>query len=266
MRQDSSEPTHWRRDLRSKILDGLLPALVLYLLLMLILFGLKPIQAFFGGPGLLVYVIGLLGVAMFSLQRSLMTSMSESARAWYGMAAIQNGGLALNKTREWLGLQWPDFFAAALSCPTGAGGVSVIPYLAGERGGVAQPATRGAWLGLSDSTTPAHLARAAIEGMLFTVRQGVELLAGPQQQVRVSGGGVREPFVAQLLADVLRATISVVPERSASALGAAMLAATGVGQTIAVAPGQPSVFEPRQDAHVESAYQRWVERLPAGDI
>lgn len=191
---------------------------------------------------------------------------ADAGSAWYGMAAIQNGGLALNKTREWLGLQWPDFFAAALSCPTGAGGVSVIPYLAGERGGVAQPATRGAWLGLSDSTTPAHLARAAIEGMLFTVRQGVELLAGPQQQVRVSGGGVREPFVGQLLADVLGATVSVVPDRSASALGAAMLAATGVGQTIAVASGQPVVFQPRQAADVESAYRCWVERLPAGDM
>jgi hypothetical protein len=75
-----------RRDLRSKILDGLLPAVVLYLLLMLILFGLGPIRALFGGPGLLVYVLGLLGVAMFSLQRSLALGLSETTRAWYGMA------------------------------------------------------------------------------------------------------------------------------------------------------------------------------------
>ena len=191
---------------------------------------------------------------------------ADAASAWYGMAAIQNGGLALNRAREWLGLQWSDFFAAAASSQTGAGGVSVIPYLAGERGGVAQPSSRGAWLGMSDATTPADLARAAIEGMLFTVRQGVELLAGAQQAVRVSGGGVREPFVAQMLADVLDATISVVPDRSASALGAAMLAATGVGQTIAVASGQPLVFEPRENGELEHAYRRWVARRPAGDM
>jgi hypothetical protein len=77
----------WRRDLRSKIFDGLLPALVLYLLLMLILFGLGPIRSFFGGPGLMVYDLGLLGVSMFSLQRSLANGLSETTRAWYGMAA-----------------------------------------------------------------------------------------------------------------------------------------------------------------------------------
>jgi hypothetical protein len=74
-------------DLRSKLLDGLLPALVLYLLLMLILFGLGPIAGHFGGPGLLVYILGLLAIAMFSLQRALSAGLSETTRAWYGMAA-----------------------------------------------------------------------------------------------------------------------------------------------------------------------------------
>ncbi len=77
----------WRRDLTSKLLDGLLPALVLYLLFMLVALGLKPIRAIFGGPGLLIYALGLLGVAMFSLQRALVPRFSETTRAWYGMAA-----------------------------------------------------------------------------------------------------------------------------------------------------------------------------------
>jgi hypothetical protein len=76
-----------RRDLYSKILDGLLPAVVLYLLLMLVLFSLAPIRVMFGGPGLLVYVLGLLAVAMYSLQRALSLGLSESTRAWYGIAA-----------------------------------------------------------------------------------------------------------------------------------------------------------------------------------
>lgn len=80
-------PSRWQRDLPSKILDGFLPALVLYLLLMLILLGLGPIQTFFGGPGLMVYVLSLLGVAMYSMQRSLALRLSETTRAWYGMAA-----------------------------------------------------------------------------------------------------------------------------------------------------------------------------------
>ena len=43
----------------------------------------------FGRSGLLVYILGLMGIAMFSLQRSLVSRYSETARAWYGMA----GGL-----------------------------------------------------------------------------------------------------------------------------------------------------------------------------
>jgi len=77
----------WRKDFNSKLLDGLLPALVLYLLFMLVVLGLKPIRAEFGGPGLLIYALGLLGVAMFSLQRALVQRFSEATRAWYGLAA-----------------------------------------------------------------------------------------------------------------------------------------------------------------------------------
>lgn len=77
----------WRRDLRSKFLDGLLPALVLYLLIMQIVLPLEPILRTFGEPGLLVYTLGLLAVGMFSLQHALEPRLAESARAWYGMAA-----------------------------------------------------------------------------------------------------------------------------------------------------------------------------------
>lgn len=78
-----------RRDLTSKFVDGLVPALILYLLNMLILMITSPLERFFGGTGLMIFVIGLVAVAMFSLQRSLWSRSSEVARAWYGMA----GGL-----------------------------------------------------------------------------------------------------------------------------------------------------------------------------
>lgn len=189
---------------------------------------------------------------------------ADAQASWYAMAAIQNAGLALNKARQWLGLDWPDFFATAASATEGADGVSILPFLAGERGGVAGPDSHGAWIGLTDATTSAHLARAAVEGMLFTVRRGLELLSEVPTAVRVSGGGVREPFVAQLLSDVLAAEVSVVPERSASALGAAMLAAAGVGWTLPGPAIEPRVYEPRQSSALEDAYRRWLSRLGAG--
>lgn len=77
------------RDLTSKFIDGLVPALILYLLNVLILMTAGPLERFFGGTGLLVFVISLVAVAMFSLQRALWSRSSEVVRAWYGMA----GGL-----------------------------------------------------------------------------------------------------------------------------------------------------------------------------
>lgn len=178
---------------------------------------------------------------------------ADADRAWYGMVALQNGGLALDRARQWLGLSWDELFAAGSS-----NGVTVLPFLSGERGAVAGPDARGAWLGMSDTTTRADLARAAVEGMVFAVAEGVAVLAGSVEQVRLTGGGARNPAVPQLLADALQARVNVVPERSASALGAAMLAATGVGVELPPPTDDPVVFDPGAPL---PAYEVWRERL-----
>lgn len=181
---------------------------------------------------------------------------ADADSAWYGMVALQNGGLALNRFREWLGFSWDEFFAAAAG---ESGGVSIMPFLSGERGAVAGPDSRGAWLGLSDTTSRENLARAAVEGMVFAVAQGVRVLAGEPQRIRMTGGGARNPMVPQMLADAVQARIEVVPKRSASALGAAMLAAAGVGVELPPPTDEPVVFEPGSPL---PAYDVWRERLP----
>jgi xylulokinase len=148
---------------------------------------------------------------------------------WYAMAALQNGGSAWAWVRGVLGLSWPEFFAAAESAPAGAGGVEFSPFLAGERGGVAGPDDRGSWTGLGEATTRAELARAAVQGVVRAVGAAVELLGSPEGPVVLTGGGGRPPLVRQLLADVLRRPVTWLPLRSASAIGAAVLAARGTG-------------------------------------
>jgi xylulokinase len=161
-------------------------------------------------------------------------------------------------------MQWTEVFDAAAAVPAGAGGVSILPFLSGERGGVAGPASRGVWLGLADTTTREDLARAAVEAMVFTVRRGVEVLAGRPSEVRVTGGGARSPVVAQMLADVLQAQVQVVPERSASALGAAMLAAAAVGSALPAVISDVRAYEPAAD--LSGPYERWLHRLPTADL
>jgi xylulokinase len=138
-----------------------------------------------------------------------------------------------------LGLSWPEFFAAAESGT--AGEVRFAPFLTGERGGVAGPDDRGSWSGLGAGTTRADLARAAVEGVVNAVGAAAELLRPVAGPVVLTGGGGRVPLVRRLLADVLGRPVRWLPLRSASAIGAAVLAGRGIG--VDVVPR----MEPRPD-------------------
>jgi xylulokinase len=190
---------------------------------------------------------------------------ADPVGGWYAMAAIRNAGLALDRVRQLLDLSWEALFGLAEAAAPGAGGVSFLPFLSGERGGVAGPSSHGAWLGLDERTTRAELARAALEGMVFCVRRGVDLVGARPQQVRLSGGGARSAAVRQALADLLGAELELVPARSASAIGAAMLAAQGAGSPLPVTSRATSVVSPEAAPELQAAYEQWVERLPSAD-
>jgi xylulokinase len=176
---------------------------------------------------------------------------------WYAMAALQNGGSAWDWARGVLGMSWGELFAAAEAAPPGAGGAEFRPFLTGERGGVAAPDERGSWRGLGPGTTRADLARAAVEGVVFAVGAACELLDPPDGAVVLTGGGGRPPVVRQLLADVLGRPVRWLPLRSASAIGAAMLAARGTGVDLAPRPEPGPATEPRDVPELRAAAERW---------
>jgi xylulokinase len=175
---------------------------------------------------------------------------------WYAMAALQNGGLAWSWVGQVLGSGGAELFDAAAGVPAGAGGVVFRPFLTGERGGVAGPADRGSWTGLSAGTTRADLARAAVEGVVFAVGAAAELLGG-EGPVVLTGGGGRSPMVSQLLADVLGVPVRYLPIRSASAVGAALLAARGTGLEVAPRREPGRLVEPRPSPELRAAARRW---------
>ncbi|TFV66385.1 UNVERIFIED_ORG: carbohydrate kinase [Bacillus sp. AZ43] len=163
---------------------------------------------------------------------------ADAAGGWYAMAALQNAGSAWEWARGVLGLSWTEFFDAAASSPSGAGGATFAPFLTGERGGVAGPDDRGGWTGLHPGTTRADLARAAVEGVARAVAGSTALLDAPEGPVVVTGGGARPAVVRQALADALGRPVRHLRLRSASAIGAAVLAGRGTGLDV----------EPRRDA------------------
>jgi xylulokinase len=189
---------------------------------------------------------------------------ADAESGWYAMAAVQNAGFALDWVRRLLGLDWPELFAMAARVPAGAGGVSFLPFLTGERGGVAPADSRAAWLGMAAGMSREELVRAAVEGMVFTVCRAVDLLDAGDRPVRLTGGGGRSDLVAQLLADALGVPVRRVTVPGASATGAAILAARGVGVTIPPAAEYGPRRDPRPAGALRTAYRRWLDRLVAG--
>jgi xylulokinase len=191
---------------------------------------------------------------------------ADASGGWYEMLAIQNGGFALTWAQRALGVGWEESVALAREAQPGASGAVFVPFLTGERGGVAPAGASAGWSSLTTSTGRAELLRATFEGYAFTVRRGIEMLGEHAGPVLLSGGGGRDPWVRQLLADVLDRPVSYVAMRSASAVGAAVLAARGVGQQLPVTPPVVHVepADPARREALRAAYDRWLARLDRG--
>ncbi len=193
---------------------------------------------------------------------------------YYSMAAVQNAGLALEWVRRVLGASWDEVYEEAFAVPPGANGVSFLPYLNGERTPHFDPAARGAWTGLGLGHGRGHLLRAALEGVTFALREGLEALeaAGTEiPELRLGGGGTAKEPWRQLLADVLERPLRLLPEgvaSTASARGATLLAGVACGaygsveQTLILAPEPERSVEPEQGADYEAAYRRYRELYP----
>jgi xylulokinase len=123
---------------------------------------------------------------------------------------------------------------AAKSKP-GANGLFVLPHWLGSGTGYnppLNPDSRGTILGMTIANTKADIYRAIFEAVCYEVRvilESFENAGIPITELKVSGGGAKSPFWLQLKADITNKLIKVPGTTEASLLGAAMLAATGIG-------------------------------------
>ena len=186
---------------------------------------------------------------------------------WFAGGAINNGGLALQWVRQQLygelaaDAGYRQLLEDAASVPPGAGGVLLLPYLAGERSPHWDPAARAVIHGLGLEHTRAHVARAALEGVAFCLADVWEALAGDEDQIqpaRLTGAIADAPVWAQVVADVLGISLAPIRVADASALGAAILGNWALGNSKELGahhtPRLSEVFEP--DAHRHSLYAR----------
>jgi xylulokinase len=125
-----------------------------------------------------------------------------------------------------------ELFAAAARVPMGADGLVFLPYLAGERAPIFDDAARGAFVGLTVAHGAEHLARAVLEGAAYALRHLAEPIAAagvPIRELRPAGRPAPGDAWARIKADVLGAPVGIPAVGETAVLGAAILAASGVG-------------------------------------
>jgi xylulokinase len=129
--------------------------------------------------------------------------------------------------------EWDEIVAAASAVPPGSGGVVFVPHLFGSYGPRHDELARGAFVGLTGSTTRAAMTRAVLEGLSYQTRASVEALTRatdvPAGRVVVMGGGVKNRLWLQTRADALGRAVEVVDDPDVTPRGAAMLAGLGIG-------------------------------------
>jgi xylulokinase len=151
---------------------------------------------------------------------------------WYAMAAILNAGLALDWARTVFAVEWPVLYGTAGEVPPGAGGVTFVPHLVGERTPHLESGADARWSGIALHHRREHLLKAVLEGVAFALREAMEKLeaAGiPVTELHLAGGGAVDGAWRQLLADVLGKPLIATPSWVGSARGAALLAGVCAG-------------------------------------
>ena len=193
-------------------------------------------------PGVVALSLGTSGVVFAATDRPVVEpdgrvhAFCHAVPArWHLMSVMLSAAGSLRWFRDALapGVPFAELVDEAAGAPAGSDGLWFLPYLNGERSPHADPAARGAFVGLTAAHERRHLARAVLEGVAYGLRDGLDLMVGAgvaaPDSIRASGGGIESPLWRQILSDVLRADIATVASNEGAAYGASMLAMVGAG-------------------------------------
>jgi xylulokinase len=197
-------------------------------------------------PGAVSATIGTSGVVFAATDRPALdpkgrvhTFCHAVPERWHVMGVTQGAGLSLRWFRDQFGAGADDgrdpyerLSEEASSVPPGADGVLWAPYLMGERTPHLDPHARAALVGLNASHKRAHVVRAILEGVAFSLRDTFTIFAEmgvPVESIRLGGGGARSKVWRQIQADVYWREVEMVEADEGAAYGAALLAGVGGG-------------------------------------
>ena len=185
---------------------------------------------------------------------------------WFRMAALLNGAAPLSTFARWSGNgDVSDLVAEADAHFKGPSYLLALPYLYGERTPHNDPLARAALVGMTYSTTRADIVQAILEGVAFSLADGLDVLAAASarpKSMALIGGGARSAFWGKLIASIL--DLSLVRYEASDrgpAYGAARLARLAVtnedAASVVIAPPVRDVIMP--DEALRDAYRPRIE-------
>ena len=199
-------------------------------------------------PGTVSATIGTSGVVLAATDAQaldpggrLHTFCHAVPGRWMVMGVTQAAGLSLRWFRDQFGAatngnsdsgshSYDRLTAEAAKAPPGSDGLLWAPYLMGERTPYLDPTARGMLVGLTASHTRAHVIRAILEGVAFSLRDTFTIFQENEVTVKsisVGGGGARSSLWRQIQADVYGQQVETVEAEEGAAYGAAILAGIG---------------------------------------
>ncbi len=239
-------------------------------------------------PGTASSTIGTSGVVFAATDRPILDSRGRVHTfchaipgRWHVMGVTQGAGLSLRWFRDQFGVidgdgcdSYDKLTAEASLVPSGCNGLIWAPYLMGERTPHLDPFVRAALVGLTASHTRAHIVRALLEGVAFSLRDAFEVFNEIKVQVdeiRLGGGGARSSLWRQIQADVYGKPVNTVAAEEGAAFGAALLAGVAVGIWSSVEAACDAVVriadrvEPNADSEgiLARQYERFKQIYPA---
>jgi xylulokinase len=178
----------------------------------------------------------------------LVSGFADATGKFLPLVATVNAARVLDVTARLLGVDPAGFSALALAASPGADGLTLLPYLDGERS-PNRPSANGVLRGLTSSnTTPPNLARAAVEAVLCSLADGIDYLRAATgltpERVVLIGGAARSPAIRALAPGVFGMPVTVPEPAEYVALGAARQAAWALAASSGSGSGAGSGGEP----------------------
>jgi len=239
-------------------------------------------------PGIASATIGTSGVVFAATDRPtldpkgrLHTFCHAIPNRWHVMGVTQAAGLSLKWFRDQFGAAgtkcgsaYEQLSEEASTVAAGSGGVFWAPYLMGERTPHLDPDARAAFVGLSASHTRAHMVRAILEGVAFSLKDTFTIfedIGVPVSQIRLGGGGARSALWRQIQADVYSQTVEILAAEEGAAYGAAILAGVGAGGWKSVDQASDAIVrvvariapKPEDRVTVQNSYKIYRRIYPA---